>query len=80
MLEQQKSNSWTRETLSSNPNQLHWKILAGAIIKSEDRPAGVQFSVSIKITKKRYVSDFLETLHVYFLLAMYHKYNNISGL
>ena len=36
--------------------------------------------LSMKITKKRYVSDFLETVHVYFLLAMYHKYNNISGL
>ena len=36
--------------------------------------------LTIKITKKRYVSDFLVTLHVCFLLAMYHKYNHISGL
>ena len=40
--EQQKSNTWTPEgstkDRSSGPSQLHWKLYAGAIIKSEARP------------------------------------------
>ena len=52
-LEQQKSsNSWTPMGPNkdrSGPSQLNWKIYAGAIIKSEARPTGVQLKRSAKL-------------------------------
>ena len=52
-LEQQKFNSWTPEgptkDRSSGPIQLNWKRYAGAIIKSEARPTGVQLKNSAKL-------------------------------
>ena len=53
MLEQQKSNSWTlmgpTKDKSSGPSQFNWKLYAGAIIKSEIRPTGVQLKRSAKL-------------------------------
>ena len=53
-LEQQKSNSWTPVTPTkdrpSGPSQLNWKLYAGAIIKSEARPTGVQLKRSAKLS------------------------------
>ena len=34
---------------ASSPSQLNWKIYAGAIIKSEARPAGVQLKRSARL-------------------------------
>ena len=51
-LEQQKSNGWTpvgRTKIVSNPSQLNWKLYAGAIIKPEARPAGVQLKRVAKL-------------------------------
>ena len=52
-LEQQKSNSWTpvgpTNDRSSGPSQLNRKLYAGAIIKYETRPSGVQLKRSEKL-------------------------------
>ena len=52
-LEQQKSNSWTpvgpTKDRKSGPSQLNWKLYAGAIIKSEAWPTGVQLKRSAKL-------------------------------
>ena len=54
ILEQQKSNSWApvgpTKDRSSGPSQLNWKLYAGAIIKSEAWPTGVQMRRSAKLT------------------------------
>ena len=53
MLEQQTSNSWTpvgpTKDRSSGPSQLNWKLYAGAIIKYEARPTGMQLKRSAKL-------------------------------
>ena len=70
-LEQQKSNSWISvgptKDRSSGPSQLYWKlyvgaiiIYAGAIIKSEAQPIGVQLKVSAKLL----TVNWLTTKHV----------------
>ena len=52
-LEQQKSNSWTpvgpTKDRSSGTSQLNWKLYAGAIIKSEARPTGLQLKRAAKL-------------------------------
>ena len=52
-LEQQKSSSWTpvgpTKDRSSGHSQLNLELYAGAIIKSEARPTGVQFKRSAKL-------------------------------
>ena len=52
-LAQQKFNNWTpvgpTKARSSGPSQLNWKLYAGAIIKSDARPTGVQLKRSAKL-------------------------------
>ena len=52
-LELQKSNGWTpvgqTKDTSPGPSQLNRKLYAGAIIKSEARPTGVQLKRSAKL-------------------------------
>ena len=46
-------NNWTpvgpTKDISSGPSQFNWKLYAGAIIRSEGRPTGVQLKRSAKL-------------------------------